>query len=35
MGISELKESGGEKFTVKELERTKRGLEVPVGKAAG
>ena len=27
MGISELKESGGEKFTVKELERTKRGLE--------
>ena len=27
MGISELRESGGEKFTVKELERTKRGLE--------
>ena len=27
MGISELKESGGEKFSVKELERTKRGLE--------
>ena len=27
MGISELKENGGEKFTVKELERTKRGLE--------
>ena len=27
MGISELKESGGEKFSVKELERTKRSLE--------
>ncbi len=27
LGISELRESGGEKFTVKELERTKRGLE--------
>ncbi len=27
MGISELRESGGEKFTVKELERPKRGLE--------
>ena len=27
MGISELKESGGEKFSVKELERSKRGLE--------
>ena len=27
MGISELKASGGEKFSVKELERTKRGLE--------
>ena len=27
MGISELREGGGEKFTVKELERTKRGLE--------
>ncbi|MDY4753967.1 MAG: SNF2-related protein [Candidatus Faecousia sp.] len=27
VGISELRESGGEKFTVKELERTKRGLE--------
>ena len=27
MGISELRESGGEKFSVKEMERTKRGLE--------
>ena len=32
MGISELKESGGEKFSVKELERTKRGLEARLEK---
>ena len=35
MGISELRESGGEKFTVKELERTKRGLESRLEKLRG
>lgn len=32
MGIAELEESGGEKFSVKELERTKRGLEARLEK---
>lgn len=32
MGISELRDSGGEKFSVKELERTKRGLEARLEK---
>lgn len=33
-GIEELTESHGEHFSIKQLEKTKRGLENPTGKAS-